>query len=385
MNGIEERLRDELKDFAQRAQPGSVRPLRAPAPRRRPRTARWLTPVAAATAVVAVVAGLTLAGRAVGRQPASRGPGRISAYPGMPAYYVVLEQRVASSHGRHIDIETADVYDTVTGRLLDKVQVPEDGAYAGNTTVTAAANDRVFAISGADNSLFVLRLAANGHCEGLRRLPVKDARELYTSPALSPDGSHLAYLARVCGNGGCAYGVGVMPIAQPSAAKFWLWLGLAPGNLSWAPDGKQVMFDLAWGKLIARDTQYRLLNVAGLGGDLLTESRQISLPVGMRGQRALLTPGARSVVGSMVLTGPGRHGVTGEIVEMSRSTGRLRQLYVTKTRWNGDCGVLSLAPTGVQPLVFCYGKFGLIEDGRFTARPGYPARWMLLSGWNAAW
>jgi hypothetical protein len=382
MNDIEDRLREELKEFAQRAQPEWLRPLRPPAPRRRTRTARWLAPVAAAIAVVAAVAGATLAGHTVAPQPASRPPVRIPAYPGMPRYYVVVTAPpVLPGH----PVETADVYDTVTGRLLDKIPVPEEGDYGGDMSVSAAANDREFVISGTDPNLFLLQLTADGQAEGLQTLPVEDARQFYPDPALSPDGSRIAYMARVCENGGCVFGIAVMPVGEPSEARFWVWKGLSPQNLSWAPGGKQVMFRQVWGHYDAQYMQYRLLNVTGPGGNLLTDSQTVgNLPVAMRGQFAMLLPGARTVIGSTGPTGLGQPGVTGEIVEMSRGTGKLRPLYLTMSPGNGDCGLMSLAPTGVQPIVSCNdhgggnSRGGLIEDGRFIPRPG-------MNDADAAW
>src|SRR6185437_4101407 len=70
MTDLEDRLRAELDDFAQRANPATIRPLQPPpgrAARQAPRRMRrWLAPVAAATAVAAVIAGVTLAVRPAG-------------------------------------------------------------------------------------------------------------------------------------------------------------------------------------------------------------------------------------------------------------------------------------------------------------------------------
>ena len=68
MTEIEDRLRRELAQVAERAQPGQLRPLREPRPRAR---AGWLAPVAAAAAVVVVVAAVWLASGAIFRGPVS--------------------------------------------------------------------------------------------------------------------------------------------------------------------------------------------------------------------------------------------------------------------------------------------------------------------------
>ena len=60
MTDIENRLRDELRAEAQRAQPYMLRELRLP-PRRRMALARpWLAPLAAVIAVITVITGVRL-------------------------------------------------------------------------------------------------------------------------------------------------------------------------------------------------------------------------------------------------------------------------------------------------------------------------------------
>src|SRR5215831_18920187 len=92
MTDLEDRLRAELDAFAQRAKPGVIRPLRPPpgrAPRQAPgRMRRWLAPVAAAAAVAAVIAGVTLAVQPAGQNPPT-GPGPIA---GVLPYYLTLDQ-----------------------------------------------------------------------------------------------------------------------------------------------------------------------------------------------------------------------------------------------------------------------------------------------------
>jgi hypothetical protein len=390
MNGIEDRLRNELKEFAQRAQPETIRPLRVPAPRRRARTARWLAPVAAATAVVAVVAGVTLVGRSARNRPAT------GASAGMPPYYVVLATK--ASYGRHFTAtETANVYDSASGDLLDSVRVPMEPTDETGS-ISAAANDRLFALTGGSgsesnfgtadrSSIFLLRLAADGHSEGLQRLAVKGA-EPGTYLALSPDGSRIAFITQDC-PGGCSQGVEVVPLARPSAARIWpLQEGLV-GMLSWADDSSQIIVSAPQGVGNGYEAPFRLLNVSGPTGNLLSESRPISLPSAMSdgegflmyGEGVFLTSGGQIAVGATQQTNPGRHTVTGKIVELSRGTGRLRVLYVGTEHYTSHegvpvgkeadyCQVQSLAANGVQPLVLCFQRFGRIVGGRFTPLPG---------------
>jgi hypothetical protein len=97
MNGIEDRLRDELHRLAGLTQPEDLRPLRPPA--RAPRSqlavswpigpiARWLAPVLAVAAVLAVVLAVTLAGGLAKLRPARPGSGPSAA---MPRFYVTTQ------------------------------------------------------------------------------------------------------------------------------------------------------------------------------------------------------------------------------------------------------------------------------------------------------
>jgi hypothetical protein len=395
MNGIEERLREELKEFAQRAQPESIRPLRAPAPRRRARTARWLAPVAAATAVVAVVAGVTLAGRAVSNRPASGNPAA------MPRFYVILVPA-----NRLGTVETANVYDSATGSLLDRVPVPDGGAFG----ITAAADDRLFAIGGSDN-VYLLRLSTSGHAAPLQTLPIDrgavaggpdDKQISEGTPVFSPDGRELALTAQVC-NGGCRFGVDVLSLAHSTVSKVWLaQVASSVNSLSWSSDGKQVMFSVQTSTRTRATTQYRLLNIGRPAGNLITESRPMSLPAALAEQPALLTPDGQAVVGSIAQRDPGGKTVTGKIVEVSRRTGRLLRVLMAGTAPyvfdhlsvadsimytpKGDCNVIAMAASGVQPLVLCYQRFGRIEGGTFTPLPGFPPTYAEGGGsWDAAW
>jgi len=387
MKGIEDRLRQDLTQFAQRAQPETIRPLRMPAPRRRARTARWLAPVAAAAAVVAVVACVTLVGHMSSR-PATGAPA------GMPAYYVVVVQTTSGSAEHPTSTGTANVYSSATGRLLDKVAVPSGPGLSGGSAITASANDRLFAITTGDGRIYLLRLTADGHSEGLQRLPAKDAME-GTIPALSPDGRYLAYLTQNCSDG-CVFGVGVMRVAQPSAVKIWTQKnGASPEQVSWAGDSSQVMFGSQSDPQV-QGLRYRLLTVTAPGGNLLAESRPIAFPATMSTGPVLLTSGGGTAVGATEQNNPSRHTVTGRIVELSRGTGRQRVLYVGTEHYTSKqgvptgrqgsfCYVQSLAPAGVQPLVLCYQKFGRIVDGKFTPLPGKPGANTNRTTWDAAW
>jgi hypothetical protein len=79
--------------------------------------------------------------------------------------------------------------------------------------------------------------------------------------------------------------------------------------------------------------------------------------------------------------------VVAKVVELSAGTGKLLKVLYTVTTRNvttrqdattnvpsldQGCQVLSLGPTGVQPLVECFA-FGRVEDGRLTPLPAFPS------------
>jgi hypothetical protein len=143
MTDVEDRLRRDLKIIWEDAQQGPIRPLRVPPARRRSRAVRWLAPVAAMAAVIGIITGVSLAGRGTGHRPPST---RVPA--GTPKYYVTLNESVANN-------VTATVRDSATGVILASVLIEhhvqvDAGPVLSATWISAAANDRVFAIGGLD-------------------------------------------------------------------------------------------------------------------------------------------------------------------------------------------------------------------------------------------
>ncbi len=258
MTDVEDRLRHDLMIITERAQPGSIRPLRAAEPRRRSRTIRWLAPVAAMVAVIAIIAGVSLAGRSAGHRPAAA-----AAPAGLPAYYVML-QHAASGNA------TATVRQSATGTVLASVDIAH---VAGNPLagfwITAAANDRAFAIGG-PFGVDILRLRPDGRVGRLTRLPNKISGYQISGAQLaqlSPDGSELALGTGATGScSPCADGVTVIALAT-GTARTWVArspVQVAASVVSWPGTGHQVF--------ISYGDRYRLLNVAGTGGSLLADS-----------------------------------------------------------------------------------------------------------------
>jgi hypothetical protein len=155
------------------------------------RLARWLAPVAAVAAVLAVIGGVYLAGHTPGR--ASQPPERPAAPDVMPPYYVVVDE-AANDKGT-----TATVRDSRTGEVLTSVRLPRLQP-ADSLAISAAADDRTFLITDG-NDLFLLRLAADGRAArltplaGVRALaepPPADGFNGLPSATLSPDGRTVA-------------------------------------------------------------------------------------------------------------------------------------------------------------------------------------------------
>lgn len=433
MTDLEQRLRSELRQVAENFDPASVRPLRVPERRRRPGLVRWLAPVMAMAAVTGVIVGVHLATAPGGPPPGllqGAVPGAAKAEPAgpMPSYYVTVFQM----YGQAIST-TAVVHDSATGAALATVPVPTLASNQGSVTgpwITAAADDRTFVITetaidttasqsqltSGDLSrvrtwnvarFYELSVTAGGHSATLRRLPVSLPQTfLVDAVALSPDGRRLAIAGRDCQGSSPRRDTGIRIITLATGVVS-SWTTRAPGlwnagNLSWAGGGH-----LAFGWHGPRvPVSYRLLNVAGAGGNLLAAPAIASpAPVAV-GQEyapfAVVTPDGRAVIASAfqnIPEGDGREMVVLSLVETSASTGRqLRVLYTVTVRGvstdpnagNGEpavdqsCHVLSMGPAGVQPLVAC-PAFGRVENGKLKKLPGFPSPALSgISGQQAA-
>ena len=382
MTELEERLSRELKELSERARPGSIRPLRVPAPRKWSRTVRWLAPAAAVAAVIGVIAGVSLVSHSTPSQPASREePGRI------PPYYVVVKWD-NSTHW-----VTATVRNSRTGRQLASVRLPELEPVAA-LAISAAADGQTFVITDG-TELFLMRLGSDGRPAPLRRLRMK-VSDLWTL-TLSPDGKSVAYTTQPsCGESWRANEcrdnmIRIVSLAT-GATRTWstraVW---EPGMwLSW--DGNDhVLF--SWTSLASpHHSEYRLLDVRAPGSNLLA-SRPLPLPpLPVLGgyaypQSAFITPDGSAVVASTFSVVPSGKSTTMimRILELSARDGRVIRvlLEASMDQYNQTllfqdqgCSVLGLGPAGVHALVECTTNtrttFGRLDNGRFTPLPGVP-------------
>ncbi len=364
MTDLEDRLRAELAAFAQRADPALIRPLREPAIRARPRVPGWLAPAAAAVAVTVVVMGVAFVGWLAGHRPAT-GP-----VAGVPRYYLTLDGTGAADGRTFIIVDN-------TG------QAPGHGYGV---------------------RFYRLRVGPDGRTVRLSRLPIKVWPLAVDDVAVSPDGSRLAIAEQSCGGSRCRYSQIQVRSLATGATKTWRTRAAgAPWNLSWAAGGHQVGFLWESGLHSPPRPQrdgYRLLNVAGPGGDLLPAGAVVPVSPNPGGDipPALLTPDGRAFITSSTRIVPGRDHhvtVTAKIIKLSARTARTartgraqRVLYAASARGvpqkygntgtldEQGCTVLSLDPTGQHPLVRCFllGRFsfGTLASGRLKPLPGIP-------------
>jgi hypothetical protein len=154
MNVLEDKLRAALRETGEEIRPHSVPPLRLDQPGRRPGLPRtpgrsrwggWLTPLAAAAAVAAVIIASVVIGKAfAGRQS----PATSAAPGGLPQYYVALRFSGHSTCCRAnqplLPRTHAVVVDTATGKVLATIAPPNPrDTFVG---VTGAADDRTFVL-----------------------------------------------------------------------------------------------------------------------------------------------------------------------------------------------------------------------------------------------
>jgi hypothetical protein len=406
MTDLEDRLRRDLTTFAGRVTADNIRGPRPPSrPRPAPRARRWLAPAGAAIAVIGVITAAALIAGADHRvHIGATGPvaSATSPEPGMPRFFVVVYNTFV---GEKIPTIAA-VHDSATGKTLAKVQVPTlySGGGADGPGISAAADDRTFVItqqggSGAGGSLakfYLLRVAANGRSATVKQLPISWPRSLSSDVAqISPDGTRLAIAVQDCYQKGCYYsGVRVITIATGAVRTWTTAANGAPFQVSWAGNSRVAFEWQSDSKTPPAPlrTAYRLLDVSGKGGNLLS-GPIIATPEPVATgamPAALVTADGSRVITTEVTSTPDGHGtdtVVARVVELAARTGKLlRVLAATRvagasTDQNSPnsagsleqgCNVLSLAPSGTNVLLDCF-SFGRLGIHGFTPLHGSPA------------
>ncbi len=114
----------------------------------------------------------------------------------------------------------------------------------------------------------------------------------------------------------------------------------------------------------------------------LRVGKQLVLTICLSGDRAMLTPDGRSVIGGEYRQVRSRNvppRFMAKLLEFSAHTGRLqRVLHVCGPGPTSMFfpGIESLAPSGLNALVYCVGTgFGRLEGSHFTLLPGLVSAW----------
>jgi hypothetical protein len=420
MNTVEDRLRAALCETAGEVTPQSVPPLRLHGARRRGvtgpaarrRWAGWLTPLAAAASVTAVVAASLVIPTALhgGRQTASAPAGP---FAGVPPYYLVLAGKNPSPVV--MQRQFAEIRATATGAILARVIPPRPyrtfvSAAAGPWIVTYKGGGKL--IRETPTKFFLLHIGAGGHTTRLSALPIPRQPGGASGMALSPDGSKLAVVLRDASEGGPA--IQVFDVAT-GAERVWRWPGGGPVTnnaggegavLSWTADNRTLAFQ-QWvtGNII----HLRLLDTTAPGGSLRAASRLLLTWPGdgatwhyvhgkisnvLFGFSAIITPdGSKIVAATEDLA---KHPLSSELAftEFSAATGKVVKVlgrWPIPGMYPGQIqDVLWTNPSGSKLIVLAhkpgapakdphstnsagYGiEFGMLNGNRFTPLPGAP-------------
>ncbi|HEY7265784.1 MAG TPA: hypothetical protein VH589_30395 [Trebonia sp.] len=393
---------------------------RAPSPWRR--WGLWLTPAAAAAAVIALAVSLVIV-RDAGR-PAPPTP--VTPVAGVPRYYVALpgvNEAAANAYESGQGITNpppgaaeAIVGDTFSGRRLASLPAPAGWKLV---SVASAGDDRTFVVGAyktnpprlptATNWYLIRLTPGSASFATMRELPISSPSGFNgTWTALSPDGTMLALA------GTPSERIYIYSTATGAVLRTWS-TSLRGSNayaLAWTSGGRQLAFRAGGSR-----PGIRLLQVGDPGHDWLADSRLVwSLPAGpnLIPSRTAERPFGCGdpVLPSFLVTGDGTMVVCGAsgvfrqpgnlgnstcpaiaawndfgVLEYSTATGKLtRTLYRGESScvptsspvqllWTSDSGdaaigylLFSGSGPGSRPVL----RFGAFTRGKFTALPAPP-------------
>ena len=330
---VSEQVRDLPRSTCLLSRPRAA-PGRAPCCRW-PGTGRWLIPMAAAAAVVAVAVTLV----AVKNPPRAThnsqcGPGRVTFDRGsrvelgrvavtslvdpeaLPGYFVAISgleimgpmSAGQSGPAKAPKPDSVIVGETLTGQRLATISPPAGSTFAG---VTGAADDRTFVLDSVQlaagtpflsatqpRTWYLLRIRPGASpVQTLTPLhfPVPDGADVI-GVALSPDGSKLAVLYQVAAGNDAGFPYsGPFTLAIYSVATGAVlrsWTGTDPyhgsygygsdglpdpdGNLTWTSDGQRLAFAYRSSKRPNSSLYLREVDLAGQGGDLFADSAVVA-------------------------------------------------------------------------------------------------------------
>jgi hypothetical protein len=376
---------------------------------------RWLAPAAAAAAVLTIAVGVSVIGGRPHHSGPATGTSRLCAAclreaRRVPPNYMALTRtnRPHPDYHRYI----GGIYQTRTGAQIITFAT---GARQTIVDVSAAANDRVFAIAvqaeypaGLPATHFYLihvdvsgtSLYSSGQ---VMELP---AGAGFSAFALSPDGSELAVAFEPYQNAPKL--TAEIRVLNIRTHKLHTWtssqgavegFSTDPQSMSWAADNATLAFNWYGFRKgidsLLPTSGLRLLDVAALGNSVVAGSR-LSVPIFIRDQRRatsagylsdilMLTPDGKTVVGAISAF----RGNNGGFAEFSAATGRLERRLgwgpMSGPRTGGPMDVLWASSDGSNLVVYAppghWNRIGILHGDKLTLLPqpsmtGFPgATW----------
>ena len=370
MTQLEDRLRTDMRTESEQIEPGSIPALQLPprarpvgTPRRRgPRHwPAWVTALAAAAAVTAVIAGTFLVAHTVSRSgpaPSATGGPPVSGIPPYYAYAVQGSTYSGTVHGTQYGDSVIARYVTIrataSGKLLRTVSPP--APYNAFESFAGAANGRTFVFAAnryrytkTGNEYYkldqrtplkfmILRITPSGHTQlSPLSLPRTLTEAQAPTLALSPDGAKLAV---AYGGSGKPAVVQVITLASGQMRQ---WTSPPPaatpvlgGPGAWTSDGRTLalgqMSIQPGGVIRTAPTQMRLLNTTAPGMNLAAASKLVTLHAAGSFPWPFITPDGTKLIGE---TGhrPARPGTTTESGALGVYSARTGTLLQVIGRW----------------------------------------------------
>jgi hypothetical protein len=403
MNVTPDQVRAATRSAAAVITPDKLPPLQLDEPAhsgraRKPRPT-WVTPLAAAAAIVAIAVASATAGSVLARPGPANANNPAGVRQGIPANPTTAPAGMTESHAftgvprYYVAVKNSSeavVRATATGATLAKI--PTSTPFVG---VTGAADDRTFVLDAqrqvmgptvlwpAQPKFYLLKLTAAGAEKSFTKLalPALPGGVSVTGLALSPDGSKLAIEAdRQLNNKPELLQIRVYTLAS-GAYRAWSTNGLedsedpngftgsgvdGAASISWAANSTTLAFD--W-----QDNSdgygVRLLDTAASGGNLITDSRIAVIEADRASESGpgqsgppdyvsqCVTDAIMSADGSSVVcgyaTGTLRSGnayrSTTGFIRYSTKTGKTEQVYGVSTfngQGGGDISVWWTSATG---------------------------------------
>jgi hypothetical protein len=367
---LEERLRADMRAESDQIEPGSIPALQLPAGAHPPGTLwrrgprhwpAWVTALAAAAAVTAVIAGTFLVANTVSRSgpnpPVTGGP----PYSGIPPYYAYAVQGSIYSrtingtqYGDSVIARYVRIRATTSGKVLATVSPP--APYNAFESFTGAADARTFVFAAqwyihgklgvprlyrqdqkTPLKFMILRISPGGHTQlSPLSLPVRLTEAQAPTLALSPDGSKLAL---AYGGSGKPAVVQVITLATGQMRR---WTSPPPaatpvlgGPGAWTSDGRT----LALGQMVIQHsgiirtapTRMCLLNTAAPGTNLAAACKLVTLRSAGSFPWPFLTPDGTKLIGAT--GGTFRPGATTESGVLGVYSARTGALLAVTGRW----------------------------------------------------